>query len=231
MEYPEFKEPEKMTINEEMLVRPGDGYKDVSLEKGPNIKELPEFDPLPDGLEGPVLLKVQDDISTDEIMPAGTRVLPFRSNIPEISKFVFDPLDESFYERARANQYGNFFIVAGKNYGQGSSREHASIAPRHLGLRAVLAKGYARIHAQNLINFGMLPLVFKKASDWDKIDQGDILQCGDLKNSVQDDDSLTIENKTKNESYKLDFKLNMREREMIMNGSLLNLVREKKRKV
>lgn len=230
MEYPEFKEPERMTINGDMLVKPGDDYKDVSLEKGPNIKELPEFDPLPEALEGQVLLKVQDDISTDEIMPAGTRVLPFRSNIPEISKFVFDHVDESFYERAKANEHGNFFIVAGKNYGQGSSREHAAIAPRHLGLRAVLAKGYARIHAQNLINFGMLPLVFKKDSDWEKIDQGDILHCEDLKSRVQNEDSLTVENKTKNESYELGFNLNMREREMILKGSLLNLVREKKKK-
>jgi aconitate hydratase len=156
MDYPCFKEPDKIIINHEMLVEPAKEGETVVIEKGPNIKPLPLLPPLPERLEGPVLLKVGDDISTDEIMPAGTKVLPFRSNIPEISKFAFSQIDETYYGRAMKFQENGSFIVAGNNYGQGSSREHAALGPRYLGLKAVLAKGFARIHWQNLCNLDTL---------------------------------------------------------------------------
>ncbi|UCF87604.1 MAG: aconitate hydratase, partial [Nitrospiraceae bacterium] len=158
MDYPRFKEPDTIIVNQEMFIEPAKEGETVMIEKGPNIKPLPLLPPLPEKLEGPVLLKVGDDISTDEIMPAGTKVLPFRSNIPEISKFVFSQIDETYYGRAMKFQESGSFIVAGNNYGQGSSREHAALGPRYLGLRAALAKGFARIHWQNLCNFGILPL-------------------------------------------------------------------------
>ena len=154
MTYPNFKEPQTIRLNTAMLVAPAESHETVALEKGPNIASLPLFEPLPDTLEGPVLLKVGDDISTDEIMPAGSDILPYRSNIPKISEFSFSRIDITYAERAK--QQAVSFVVGGDNYGQGSSREHAALGPRYLGLRAVLAKSYARIHQQNLINFGIL---------------------------------------------------------------------------
>ncbi|MEJ2053232.1 MAG: aconitate hydratase [Calditrichaceae bacterium] len=228
MDYPEYKEPLKIELLKNNVVPPEEEHEKVKLEKGPNIKNLPDFDPMPDQIEGPVLMKVEDNISTDEIMPAGTRVLPFRSNIPEISKFVFNAIDEKFYERSQENDYDNFFVVSGKNYGQGSSREHAALAPRYLGLRVVIAKSYARIHVQNLINFGILPLLFKNESDWDKINQDDILVCEKLTSALNNGNSITVKNKTRNESYELTHNLDSREKEMLLKGSLLNVVREKK---
>src|SRR5699024_8009437 len=142
----------------------------VELVKGPNIASLPDFDALPDSVTLPVALKVGDDISTDEILRAGAEVLPFRSNIPEIANFVFDVVDADY--PARAKEAGDHVIVGGANYGQGSSREHAAIAPRYLGLRVVIAKSYARIHWQNLVNFGILPLEFEDADDHERLQQG-----------------------------------------------------------
>ena len=143
------------------------------IEKGPNIASLPTFVPLSDTIEGPVLLKVGDDVSTDEIMPAGTRVLPFRSNIPRIAEFSFDIIDPTY--AARAKQTRAHVVVGGSNYGQGSSREHAALGPQFLGLRAVVVKSFARIHAQNLINFGVLPLTFVDPADYVAIQAGDVL--------------------------------------------------------
>src|SRR5204863_9948184 len=147
--YPRVREPEQPILNTDLFVAPlmPEQARKVELEKGPNIASLPDFDPLPAELELPVLLKVGDDISTDEIMPAGTRVLPYRSNIPKISEFVFDAIDETYSRRARELGEGKFHaVVGGKNYGQGSSREHAALAPRFLGLQLVLARSFARIH-------------------------------------------------------------------------------------
>jgi aconitate hydratase len=132
-------------------------------------------------VEGPVLLKLGDDISTDEIMPAGEQVLPYRSNIPEISKFVFARVDETFYDRAMQHLLSGCLVIGGRNYGQGSSREHAAIAPKYLGLKAVIAKSFARIHRQNLINFGILPLTFANPNDWERIDRDDVLVLPDIR--------------------------------------------------
>jgi aconitate hydratase len=228
MDYPRFREPEVLRLNTAMLTPPADEDEPVELEKGPNIKQLPSFDPLPETLEGPVLLKVGDDISTDGIMPAGARVLPFRSNIPEISKFVFKVIDEDYYQRAMKCREQGSFVVGGDNYGQGSSREHAALAPRYLGLRAVIAKSFARIHWQNLINFGILPLTFADPDDWHRIDQDDVLAIENIRTAIGQSKQLAIENKTTNEAYEAVHSLSGRQIKMILDGSLINVVRQRR---
>ena len=248
MSYPSVSEPDPLTINKDQLVAPprfgGDGApadfegeprvgkvdtpaSELELEKGPNVVSLPEFESLPDKLSGPVLLKVGDDISTDEIMPAGSRILPYRSNIPEISKFVFEQVDESFYDRSMEYQDSGFFVVSGSNYGQGSSREHAAIAPRYLGLRAVVSKGYARIHRQNLANFGILPLTYVNPEDHDRIDQGDTLELRNIREGVQDpSQKVEVYNQTKDETYEAEHDLSDREIQMILEGSQISVVKK-----
>jgi aconitate hydratase len=225
--YPKFVEPRTLMINTEMLISPlaAEARTAVDLEKGPNIKDLPDFDPMPGTLTGQVLLKMGDNVSTDEIMPAGNRILPFRSNIPEISKFTFSRIDETFYERAV--QYGkkDFFVVSGDNYGQGSSREHAVLGPRYLGLRAVIAKTFARIHWQNLINFGVLPLTFLKPEDWRNIDQGDELVMEDIRNDLQTGRELNVFNISKNRGFRVLHTLTDRQMDMVLAGSLITVVR------
>ncbi|UCD31366.1 MAG: aconitate hydratase, partial [Desulfobacterales bacterium] len=226
MDYPRFVESEKYRINTAMLVAPTNREENVQLEKGPNIKPLPKFNPMPDTLSGPVLIKVGDNISTDEVMPAGARVLPFRSNIPEISKFTFSRIDETYYDRATENQRQDSFAICGSNYGQGSSREHAVIGPRYLGLRAVIAKTFARIHWQNLINFGVLPLTFQDPDDWNRIEQDDILEITQVRRAIQKEKRITIINRTKDESYVVEHTMSARQIEMVLEGSLINVVQQ-----
>lgn len=227
MEYPSYHEPQAWTLNRELLQAPLKDGSRVAIEKGPNIQPLPLLDPLPDFIRGPALLKVGNDISTDEIMPAGAKVLPFRSNIQAISEFVYYQIEEKFHERAKAFQKTGFFIVAGENYGQGSSREHAAIAPRYLGLRAVIAKGFARIHWQNLTNFGILPLNFSDSNDWSKIHQEDELELNDIRKKISENAPIVLFNKTRNQSYSLTNTLSKRQIEMILDGSLINVVKKK----
>ncbi|MBS0629093.1 MAG: aconitate hydratase [Verrucomicrobia bacterium] len=183
MPYPKYQEPEKyILLSDPVAIPPKNGGE---LHMGPNIKPLPKFGPLDEKMKGPVLLKMKDNISTDEILPAGTRVLPFRSNIYEISKFTLSEVDETYYDRAIPFQKTGSFLIGGENYGQGSSREHAAIAPRFLGVKAVIAKSYARIHRKNLINFGILPLLFAKAKDYDAIVQGDELEIDDVHQQIK----------------------------------------------
>lgn len=221
--YPQYKEPDQIELVDE-LSPPGEK---IELIMGPNIKPLPKFGPLEDHVEGPVLLKMGDNISTDEILPAGTKVLPFRSNIPEISKFTFAQVDESYYDRAMKHQKTGSLVIGGNNYGQGSSREHAAISPRYLGVKAVIAKSYARIHRKNLSNFGILPLVFVNPADHDKIDQEDILEIKDVKKHIQNDGEFEVFNKTKKESYKVAHNLSHREKSAILAGGLINIAMEK----
>lgn len=228
MAYPRFKEPETNRLNTEMLVPPASEGAPYEMEKGPNIKPLPALEPLPDQLEGPVLLKLGDNISTDGIMPAGAKALPFRSNIPELSKFTFSQIDETYYARAMACQQQASFVVGGANYVQGSSREHAALAPRYLGLKAVLAKSFARIHLQNLSNFGILPLTFVNPEDWEKIAQGDVLSIPDVRNAIRKGSRVSVINLTKNETYKAEHSMTPRQVEMVLAGSLINLVRQKR---
>jgi len=170
-EPPRIEMPDRFLVNDNMIIPSSDEPEKVEIVRGPNIKPLPMGRPLPDEITGQILIKVGDDITTDHIMPAGAKILPLRSNIPAISNYVFSTVDPTFPERAR--EAGSGFVVSGRNYGQGSSREHAALAPMSLGVRAVIAKSFARIHMANLINFGIIPLVFENEEDYDKIDQGD----------------------------------------------------------
>jgi aconitate hydratase len=190
------------------------------------VVSLPEFEPLQDSFDLPVLLKVGNDISTDEIMPAGSRILPYRSNIPKISEFVFEQVDESFFDRAMEYQDNGFAVVGGTNYGQGSSREHAAIAPRWLGTRVKIAKSYARIHRQNLANFGILPLLFKEGEDYDSIEQGDTLQFRNLRDQVQAGTDVEVTNADKDVTYVVEHDLSDRELQMILEGSQISVVKQ-----
>ena len=225
MPYPHFTQPMDLKINTSLLVPPEAGGDGIELEKGPNIKPMPRFDALPDHLEGPVLLKMDDNVSTDEIMPAGAAVLPLRSNIPAISRFVFSRIDESYYERAMAFREKGSFVVGGDNYGQGSSREHAALAPRYLGLRAVFAKSFARIHAQNLANYGILPLVFDDPGDWADIHLNDVLRIDNLRSVLSSSRQLEVRNLTRKRNYRLVHHLSERQLKMVLAGGLINAIR------
>lgn len=229
MEYPRVQDPENPELNTEMLVPPLDPEEasQIQLEKGPNIASLPEFDPLPDELEIPVLLQAADDISTDEILPAGTRVLPYRSNIPKISEFAFDRIDSTYHDRAmQVRDKGGHAVIGGHNYGQGSSREHAALAPRYLGLRLVIAKDFARIHWQNLVNFGILPLTFKNKSDYEWIEQGNTLKLANLHQRIRDGREIQVENRSKSRTFKAGHTLSVRQVEILLAGGLINWVKE-----
>lgn len=227
MKYPKYKEPTKIILNKDMVHPPAKQGEELELLKGPNIQSLPTFDPIKDSYEGPVLLKMENNISTDEILPAGTKVLPFRSNIPEISKFTFSQVDETYYDRAMKHQKTGSMLVGGANYGQGSSREHAAISPNFLGVKAVIVKSYARIHRKNLINFGILPLVFIDEQDHKKIDQEDVLFIDHVKNAIEKGTKLTVVNKTKNFSFDVECPLSDHEREILLEGGLINYTMKK----
>ena len=226
MAYPRFEEPQRME-RVSILIEPAGEDEPVELEKGPNISGLPELEPLPDTLSGPVLLKTGDDVSTDEILPGGARVMPYRSNVPAISQFAFSRLDESFYERALEYQDSGSFVVGGDNYGQGSSREHAAIAPAYLGVKAVLARSFARIHWQNLVNFGVLPLEFRSDDDYDAIGQGDELELGDIHEGLKRGE-VSCRNRSRDTTISLGHSLSERQIEVLLSGSLINWIREKK---
>lgn len=229
--YPKIKEP-KSEVDMKMALEAPPAPEEavhVKLEKGPNIVSIPDMERIPNELEIPILLKMGDNISTDEILAGGSRVLPFRSNLPEISKFTFEIIDPSYYKRARAieNQTGHA-VVGGFNYGQGSSREHAALAPRYLGLKVVIAKDFARIHRQNLINFGILPLTFVDEADYDKIEQGDVLLLNSIYERIKSSDSFYIDVKNNNYKLEVQHKLSNRQKEIILAGGLINLVKQRK---
>ncbi len=226
-DYPEIKLPEKFVINDALLIPPlpEEEAKKVEIIRGPNIVPLPKFDPLPEDLEGVFLLKVGDNITTDHIMPAGAKILPLRSNLPEISKFVYSRVDENFARKALELKEKGLAvgIVGGENYGQGSSREHAALAPRYLGVRIKLARSFARIHRANLINFGILPLIFKNPEDYEKISQGDKFVIKGIRRALssgQNNVKIKIENKGEIEAT---VSLTDTERACILAGSKLNL--------
>jgi len=224
--YARIADPDNPIINREMFMPPLplEAALQVALVKGPNIASLPNFAPLPDEIEVPVLLKVADDISTDEIMPPGLRVLPFRSNIPRIAEFSFDMLDPSY--ALRAKQVPGHIVVGGNNYGQGSSREHAALGPHYLGLRAVLAKGFARIHSQNLINFGVLPLTFVDPADYDRIQAGDVLRLTNLRRELTEGGKLAVENVTRQYKFQVHHHMSPRQVLFLLRGGLINWMRE-----
>lgn len=224
--YPRVADPDNPIINRDLFVPPlpRDAALQVTLEKGPNIASLPTFAPLPDSMEVPVLLKVGDDISTDEIMPAGVRVLPFRSNIPRIAEFSFDIIDPTYATRAK--QVNGHVVVGGSNYGQGSSREHAALGPQYLGLRVVLAKGFARIHAQNLVNFGVLPLTFADPADYDGIEAGDTLRLQGMWHTLTEGNALTIENVSRQRKFQVCHFMSPRQVQLMLRGGLINWMKE-----
>ena len=212
--------PPKFLVDDSLILSPPTKPEKKVVERGPNIKPLPLRGPLEDILEGTVILKVGDNITTDHILPAGARVLPLRSNIPAISKHLFERLDPDFFKKAR--ELGGGFVVGGENYGQGSSREHAALAPMYLGIKAILTKSYARIHRANLINFGVLPLIFKDPDEFLRIQQGDSLRITSLRKGLKVDGLLLIENETQQKSFEVLHGLNQREIEILLAGGLLN---------
>ncbi len=224
---PEFKLPEHFKINDNMVVPPSDEADMDSVEvlRGPNIKPFPQTSPLDDSIDCQVSLKVGDNITTDHIMPAGAKILPLRSNIPAISQHCFTECDEDFPRRAK--NMGKSIIVGGSNYGQGSSREHAALAPLYLGIKAVLVKSFARIHRANLINAGILPLTFVNEADYDKINQGDEIVLADVRADVEADMSkLTVVNKTTGVEIPVLCELTGRTKDIILAGGLLDYTRE-----
>jgi len=229
MKWPTYSDPEDYIINKDMLLAPSENGEKKELKKGPNISTMPDFDELSD-FEVPVLLKMDDDISTDGILKAGAEVLPYRSNIPEISKFSFTVIDESFYARAiEANEeYQGHVVIAGENYAQGSSREHAAIAPRFLGQRAVIAKSYARIGWQNLANFGIAPLEFINDEDYESIDQGDILKVENIREQLQAGEKVTVKNITKGNEFTVRHTLSGRQLKSLLDGGVINTFKKEK---
>lgn len=224
---PEFKLPEHFKINDNMVVPPADEADMDSVEvlRGPNIKPFPQTSPLDDSIDCQVSLKVGDNITTDHIMPAGAKILPLRSNIPAISQHCFTVCDEDFPRRAK--NMGKSIIVGGSNYGQGSSREHAALAPLYLGIKAVLVKSFARIHRANLINAGILPLTFVNEADYDKINQGDEIVLADVRADVEADMSkLTVVNKTTGVEIPVLCELTGRTKDIVLAGGLLDYTRE-----
>jgi aconitate hydratase len=223
--YPRSIEPEQTLINAKMLVPPAPEGDAIELVKGPNIVSLPTFDPLPDTVQGPVLIKLGHNVSTDEIMPAGEAVLPLRSNIPAISAFVFAPLDTTYYDRAMQHQQTGSLIVGGQNYGQGSSREHAALAPRYLGVKAVMAQSFARIHRQNLINFGILPVTFTNPDDWRRIAPDDVLCLSEIRQALRHGKPIEVQNRTQGNTFMVEHRLTERQVAIVLAGSLISLVR------
>jgi aconitate hydratase len=254
LEAPRLTLPEKASVNREMLEAPlpVEEAASVELERGPNVSALPQLDALPDTLEGPVLLRAGDDVSTDEISPAGARALPYRSNIPKLADFTFTRIDPDYPRRAaeaaRQDTNNGHFVVGGDNYGQGSSREHAAITPRHLGLRAVVARSFARIHWQNLVNFGVLPLEFEDGGDCERISAGDVLRLDGLRSVLgadadggsdggggadrnggtqkaagraAPDTTLRLRNVTRGEEYAVRHRLSARQRAMVLAGGII----------
>lgn len=221
-DYPEIEMPEKFFVNDNMILgpMPQEEAQKVEIIRGPNIAPLPTFPPLPDKLSGKALIKVEDNITTDHIMPAGAKILPLRSNIPEISKHVFEAVDSAFYQTAKDNDGG--FIIGGENYGQGSSREHAALAPKYLGVKAVIVKSFARIHLANLINFGIVPLTFVNPDDYDRIDKFDDLdiEIGDLRGNC------ILHNRTKGYSIELTHTLSEMDAEILKAGGKLPWIKK-----
>lgn len=232
MPYPKVKPPKKKIINKGMMQPPLplEKARDIKLIKGPNIASLPVLTPLPTNLDLTVLLKVGDNISTDEIMPAGARVLPYRSNIPKISEFSFDIIDDTYAKRAKAwrDQGKLHAIIGGENYGQGSSREHAALAPCYLGLQLVVAKSFARIHWENLVNFGVLPLTFANPDDYNRVQQGETIIIDHVLDAIKQGNELTAKILGKDSEITLRHRLSPRQIEILEVGGLINWVKNKK---
>ncbi|MFX0097029.1 MAG: aconitate hydratase [Candidatus Hodarchaeota archaeon] len=224
-DHPEIKIPDRIKIDDGMILAPSSSPEEVKIVRGPNIKPLPQKGPLEDDLHFEVLLHVGDNITTDHIMPAGAKILPLRSNVPAISEHVFERIDSSFASRAK--EKGGGFIVGGGNYGQGSSREHAALGPMYLGVKAVIAKSFARIHKANLVNFGILPLEFDDERDYDSIDQGNRIEIKGIRKTLKTGQTrIAARNTSKGTELYMRIDLSPRSREILLAGGLLNYIRE-----
>lgn len=225
-EAPHIVMPERFIVNDNMIEPPAtlEEAKDVEVLRGPNIKPFPKTQPLPEEITAKAVLKVGDNITTDHIMPAGAKILPYRSNIPYLSKFCFAVCDETFSERCKAE--GKGFVIGGSNYGQGSSREHAALVPLYLGVKAVITKSFARIHVANLINAGILPFTFADEADYDKIDQMDELSLPNIREKIANGETVTLKNLTKGEEYTLEANFSQRQKDILLAGGLLDYTRE-----
>ncbi len=226
----EIPMPEQFLINDNMVIAPApvEEMDSVEILRGPNIKEFPASGPLEEQITAKALLKVGDNITTDHIMPAGAKILPYRSNIPYLSNFCFAVCDEAFPQRCRDE--GKGMVIGGANYGQGSSREHAALVPLYLGIKAVIAKSFARIHCANLANAGILPFTFQNEADYDTIDQMDELQLPDIRTAIQNGSKVVLRNLTKGTEIELEPVLTDRQRELVLAGGLLNYTREQSEK-
>ncbi len=228
MDYPKVEIPERFFTDDSMILWPSNKPQNIEIYRGPNITELPYNPPLPQNISGFVTIKVGDKITTDHIIPAGAR-MKYRSNVPKYSEFVFEIVDENFSKRAkkiRDNGKHNI-IVAGVSYGQGSSREHAALCPMFLGVKAVIAKSFERIHSANLINFGIIPLTFKSETDYDIIDSGDEIQILNVGETITKNQKLTAENITKKKDFEVNYELTERQRNILLSGGMLSLIKNK----
>jgi aconitate hydratase len=215
--------PAHFAVNDNMILPPAENPDEVEVIRGPNIQPLPEFRPLPDTVSGRVLIKVGDNITTDDISPAGAKILPLRSNLPAISEYVFSRIDPDFVQRAKA--WGGGLVIGGGNYGQGSSREHAALSPMYLGIRAVVAKSFSRIHHANLVNVGILPLVFVDEADYNAIEQGDEWEIAGVHAALKAGEELTVRNLTQGKTFKVKYSLTERQVAVILSGGLLNYIK------
>ena len=224
-EAPKIEIPSEFLINDNMVVAPSKEGEKCEVVRGPNIKPFPISTPLSCDVDGKILIKVEDNITTDHIMPSNAKLLPFRSNIPYLSDFCLTPCDPDFPKRAKGN--GGGFIVGGGNYGQGSSREHAALAPLYLGIKAVIVKSFARIHKANLVNSGIVPLTFENEADYDKIDLNDEIEIKGIKGSILNGTKITLTNKTKGISIPLEYDFSQRDKDMLIDGGLLNYTKNR----
>ena len=228
IKYPEVLMPEKFFIDDSMFIYPGDHPEKIKIYRGPNIGDPPASLPMPDSISGEVTIKVEDQITTDHIIPAGSK-MKYRSNVPKYSEFLFEVVDSSFFNRAKKikeSGKANIF-VAGLSYGQGSSREHAALCPMYMGTKAVIAKSFERIHTANLINFGIIPLTFKNENDYNKIEQGDDIEIPEAKKVIEEGGSLKVKNKTKGTEFEVDYNLSDRQKEIILAGGTLAFMKNK----
>ncbi len=222
--YPVVTIPPEFIIDDSMVIAPSKTPEQIEVQRGPNIKPVPINDPMPETLSAPAILKVGDNITTDHIMPAGAKVLPLRSNIPAISEYVYCQVDETF--PARAKQAGKSFIIGGHNYGQGSSREHAALAPMYLGVKAVIAKSFARIHKANLVNFGIIPLTFKNEADYEMIAQDDQIIIPNIRQQIANGKEITVENATQGTVFTGEYDLSDRQISILLEGGQLNYTKK-----
>jgi aconitate hydratase len=228
VDYPQVEMPEKFYIDYSMILSPSETPEEVQIYRGPNIGEPPSNPPIPAKISGVVTIKVGDKITTDHIIPAGSR-MKYRSNVPKYSEFVFEVVDDTFYKRAVENRDKgkHNIIVGGLSYGQGSSREHAALCPMFLGVKAVIAKSFERIHSANLINFGIIPLTFKKEADYDEIGSGDEIQIPNIREVISKNKPLIVKNLTKGKDFEINYELSERQKKILFAGGMLSYIKNK----